>query len=185
MEHGKITAVNYDKGVVKCNVKGVRVSNEYRDVPVMKPYSGTIRMPKPGQKAVMDVLNDGTRFIVGYIAREDERPSSLGNGEMTIQVDADTTIALTQNADGNWDLDLTASGNLNVNAANGDVAVQAPSGAVDVDGDTVTIDGTTNVKIDGIDFDQHTHPYTDEDTGDTGDGSASTTTANKTTDPPQ
>lgn len=113
MEQGHITSVTYTDGVVKCNVNPVRVSNEYRNVPVMKSYAGLTRMPRPGQKVAMDELDDGTRVIIGYIAREESYPNELASGELTIQVDDDTKVELVKNGD-NWDLNLSASGNITI-----------------------------------------------------------------------
>jgi len=200
MEHGLITSVTYKKGVVLCNVQALRVGSVIGKVPVMKPYSGTIRMPKPGEKAIMEVLDDDTRFIIGYLAREKSHPDNMKPGEMTIQVDDKTKVALSENSNGNYDLNLSASGNVSVTAeknvtvdakqeakvtSDADVTIKAPSGAVDVDGDTVTIDGASDVKIDGIDFDQHTHNYGDSTIEDTDSGGGSKSTTTKTTDPPQ
>jgi len=159
MEHGLITSVNYKQGAVLCNVQAIRVSTEYRDVPVMKPFSGTIQMPKLGQKVLMETLDDGTRFIIGYLAREEDRPSEMDQGEMTIQVGPSTKISLTKDDD-TWDVDLSASGTI----------------SVDADGD---------VKIDGIDFDQHVHDHEESVINDTDDGSGTKSTTTKQTSPPK
>jgi len=117
MEHGKITAVNYEDGVVTCNVQAIRRSNEYRNVPVMKPFGGMYRTPKPGQLVAMDSLNDGTRFIIGYIARDssDTPPEDMKPEELVFRVDDETVIEMRQNPDGSYDLNLGASGDVTIN----------------------------------------------------------------------
>ena len=117
MEHGKITAVNYQDGVVTCNVQAIRLSNEYRNVPVLKPFGGMYRTPKPGQLVAMDSLNDGTWFIIGYIARDssDTPPEELKPEELVFRVDEETVIEMRQNDDDTYDVTIDASGDVVIN----------------------------------------------------------------------
>lgn len=199
MEHGRVTSVTYDKGVVKCDVEAIRVTTEYEDLPVIRPFSGFIQMPEQGMKVAMDKLDDGTRFIRGVIAKEESHPSEMNEGDMTVQVDEDTFIHFEKREDGKYNLRLGASGDIfventdkagvlniessgnqasvNVTASGnqGSVSVSSGSGGISVNGGKGVISVSTNsegnVVIDGIDFDQHVH---DEN----GDGGG-------TTDPPK
>lgn len=193
MEHGTVTSAWYENGVVLCNVQPVRISNEYEKVPVVTTHAGLTTVPRQGQKVAMDTLEDGTRIIVGVIAKQGEnsRPSDLSEDDFTIQVDPDTEISLVENANGDYDLTLSASGSLTINAT-GDVTVNS-NGAVDVTGGgDVTVDAggkalissANGVEIDGIPFTDHTHTFEDSTINDTGDGSGSESTTTKETQPP-
>lgn len=170
LEQGIVTSVDYNEGVVTCSVKPLRGSNAYPSVPVLKPIAGAVRMPKQGQKVAMASLDDDTRFILGVIARnaDGERPDDAAPGDMTFQLDGDTKLEIADDGNGNYNVTLSGSGNLTVSAPNG----------------TVTIDAS-EVTIDGIDFDQHTHDFEDETIEDTGDGSGSSSTTTKQTGPPK
>lgn len=115
MEHGKVTSVTYDDGVVYCDVRPVRVNNEYEDVPVMKPHSGFIQVPKQKETVTMEKLNDGTRFISNVISKEEGTPDKMREGELAIQLDHETRVYFEENSDGDYDLHLDASGDVFIN----------------------------------------------------------------------
>jgi hypothetical protein len=137
MEHGIITSVNYQQGVVLCDVQAIRVNESYENVPVLKPLGGYVQMPSPQQKVGIVSLDDDddARFIIGVMSRNRDaaaRPDSMAPDEMTIQMDEDTKIDFSKNDNGTYDLDLAASG---------------------------------NITIDGIDFDEHVHSTSESTTG--------------------
>lgn len=142
MEHGKVTSVNYKDGVVYCDVKAIRLSSEYTNVPVLKSHSGFIEMPKQGMKVAIDKLKDGTRFIQGVIGKESATPSTMREGEIALQLDKQTKVTLKEAGD-NYDVSIEASGDVNINAG----------------GDVI---------IDGIPFGSHTHGYTWDNDGGSG-----------------
>ena len=121
MEHGIITATRYEAGVVLCNVQAIRVDTEYEDVPMLKPFDGFAVVPQIGQKVTMTSLGDGTRFITQVLGRrpDTERPESLGTGELSIQLDADTKLTFTKTESDTYDVDISASGNVTVKNADG------------------------------------------------------------------
>lgn len=133
MEHGRVTSVEYDDGVVYCDVKPVRTRTSYDSVPILKPHLGVVQRPEQGDVVSMEKLSDGTRFISGVISAVDEPPDSVGRGDLVIQLDSETKVAFRKQADGTFDLNLSASGDVTINA--------------------------DNVTIDGIDFDEHRHDY--------------------------
>lgn len=116
MQHGVITTVNYDDGVVTCHVQKMdRVDVELRNVPVMKSAAGDVSVPQVDEIAVMDQLDDGTHVIIGYLAKlpDGENPT-VDHGERVFRFDAGTELRFSQNANGNWDIDLTASGDITI-----------------------------------------------------------------------
>lgn len=143
MEQGKITSAFYKEGVALCHVQPVRNREEYKNVPVVKRGAEDYALPQVGQRVVMEKLDDGTRFILGVLAKNDdgEMPASLEEGEMVFQFDAGTKISVSKTAAGH----------------------------------TVEVEASDNVIIDGIDFDEHTHDYTDD---------TDTSSSTKTTNPP-
>lgn len=145
MEHGIITAVRYSKGVVSCDIQPIRISTQYENVPMLKPHEGFIAVPKQGDKVTTELLtqDDGSeaRFITNVMATAEGYPEEVGEGDFHLQVDSDTTIAVTDNGAGGHDVRVSASG-------------------------TVSIDAET-VLINGTDFDTHTHDYDDSGTAET------------------
>lgn len=127
MEHGQVTSILYDDGVVYCNIKPVREDVHYEAVPVMKPHSGFIQVPSQGDVVTMEKLKDGTRFISNIIARRDENPDQLNEGELIIQLDNNTKIYFKEQSDGSFDVNLTASNNLTLES-NGRIDLNAPNG---------------------------------------------------------
>lgn len=114
MEHGNVTTTNYEDGVVYCSVRAIRAGIEYEDVPVMKPHSGFIQVPKQGETVTMEKLNDDTRFISNVISREDGYPDSMKEGELAIQLDQGSRIRFEETKNG-YDLHLDASGDVYIN----------------------------------------------------------------------
>lgn len=118
MERGRITAVTYDDGAVFCNVNPIRKSNEYRDVPVMKPTSGHVKVPQINEEAIVDKLEDGTRIVVGVISRRTApvAPENAENGQYTIKFDEDTEISFEPTGSG-YDVSISASGSVTIDSA--------------------------------------------------------------------
>jgi hypothetical protein len=117
MEHGKVTSVSYEKGVVSCYVRSIRLDIEYEDVPVLRAHPGLIAVPKQGDTVTMEQLDDGTRFITNLISREEEPPDSLEEGELSIQLDKETKVHFSEGEGGGYNVDISASGAVNVNSA--------------------------------------------------------------------
>lgn len=115
MEHGKVTTVKYREGVVYCNVRAVRAQTEYTAVPVMKPHSGFVQMPKQGETVTMERLSDGTRFISNVIAKSSDVPDDMDEGELSIKLDGDTEVSFEKKENGDYDLHLGASGDVYIN----------------------------------------------------------------------
>jgi hypothetical protein len=115
MEHGTVTTSHYEDGVVYCNVRAIRMDTEYRDVPLLKPHSGFIQVPKQGETVAMDTLADGTRFISDVISRESETPDDMKEGELAIQLDGGTRVYFEEKQNGDYDLHLDASGDVFIN----------------------------------------------------------------------
>lgn len=115
MEHGTVTTVNYKEGVVYCNVRAIRLNNEYKNIPILKPHSGFIQIPKQGETVTMEKLDDGTRFISNVLSREASSPDNMREGELAIQLDEKTRIYFEEQNNGDYDLHLDASGEVYIN----------------------------------------------------------------------
>lgn len=114
LEHGRITSVNYADGVVTCDVQPIRASNSYQSVPVLKQFGGLTVTPKPRMKVLMGKMSDDTRVILGFMTKDsdDEYLAEMDPEELSIRVDSGTRIDLTKNQQGDYDLDIAASGNV-------------------------------------------------------------------------
>lgn len=127
MEHGKVTSVKHQDGIVYCNVNPVRESVHYEAIPMMKSHSGFIQVPKEGQVVTMEKLNDGTRFISNVVAKEDKTPDDLNEGDLTIQLDADTLLSFIRTEKEGYDVELSSSGDMKFESS-GRIDLNAPDG---------------------------------------------------------
>lgn len=153
MENGTVTTVNYEDGVVYCNVKPNRSSRgEHTDIPVLKSHSGFIQIPKQGERVMMQKLGDGTRFISHVLSRKGDYPEDTKEGDLAIQLDGNTRLVFERRSDGKYDLKLGSSGSLSL-SANGSMELDAPDG----------------VFINGTKFEDHTHAYSWTDSAGSGD----------------
>jgi len=157
MEQGIVTNLKNVDGVVRCNVQPIRHRKEYKEVPFIKPLGGLHRTPAIGQNVVMEKLERGTRVIVGVINIDSEKalPEDLELKPEEVRIQLDEETVI--------ELRKTESEekyNINIQAS----------------GNTI---------IDGIDFDEHTHPYQDGTITDTGDGSGSYSSSSENTGPPE
>lgn len=168
MERGIITSVYYDNGVIECDVQPFRASGAYTNVEFLPANSGFMASPEQGMTVNMDVGRDGRRYIVGLRSHQNAYPDSLKEGEIVLQIDDGTKIQITRNDDSNHQVAIEASDGVDI-AASGDVNLEAGG----------------DILIDGINFTQHTHDYDDSTISDTGDGSGSESTTQKTTGPPE
>lgn len=151
MEHGRVTSVKYEDGVVYCDIQAFRKRANYEERPVLTPHSGFIQVPKEGQIVGIEKLKDGTRFVSEVIAKETASPDSMKEGELAIQLDNDTRLYFEEQANGDYNLYLEASGDLSI-AAPGDVEIDA--------GGDVLIQGTK--------WSDHGHAYDWTDSGGSG-----------------
>jgi hypothetical protein len=152
MEHGTVTSVNYEEGVVYCDVRPNRgTGGEYSDRPVLKSHSGFVQIPKQGERVAMQKLADGTRFISDVLSRKGAYPENPEEGDIALQLDKDTKLVFQKRSDGKYDVNLGASGTLSL-SANGEMHLDAPDG----------------VFINGTKFQDHTHAYSWTDLGGSG-----------------
>lgn len=114
MEHGRVTSVKYEGGIVYCDVKPIRTRTSYEDRPVLKSHSGIIEMPEQGDIVALEKLSDGTRFVSDVISKVEESPDSMKEGELVIQLDSNTKVEFRKRGDGKYDLNLSASGNVTI-----------------------------------------------------------------------
>jgi hypothetical protein len=117
MEQGVVTTVKYEKGVPVCNVQDQNrpTAEEYKNVPVMRMFKGMFIVPEQEQKVQMLKMGEA-RFIVGILDRGkgDITPPSLSEGEFSIKVDDGTEITITENGNGDHDVDISASGQVTI-----------------------------------------------------------------------
>jgi hypothetical protein len=151
MQQGLITTVNYENGAVVCNVQAIRGSNEYRDVPVIPLHPGFSVLPRQGETVLLGDV-EGRKAIIGSLSLEQEAPTAPAEGDLAIQLDANTKIIF-ERGGGTIDVQISSSGDLAL-SSEGNVSIDA--------GGSVSINGSS-VSINGIDFGSHTH--TENDSG--------------------
>lgn len=116
MEHGTINSVYFKNGVPVCDVQATRVQTEYPEVPVMRTHRGMFVVPSEGQRVGMIKHgDDDERFIVSVFATNgDDATPDLDEGDVALQLDAGTKLTFIQNDNGDYDVDLEASGNITI-----------------------------------------------------------------------
>jgi hypothetical protein len=136
MEHGIITSVNNDAGVISCDVMAIRVQTVYPNVPMLKPHQGFVSVPEQGMLVTIESLgtSDDARFITGIIGKVSESPDQISPGDVSFSFNDGTSMRFQRGDDGNYDLTISVEGDVEINAS----------------GDII---------IDGIDFSNHTHDY--------------------------
>lgn len=135
-----------------------RPSVVYRNTPLLADFSGIMTVPKPGQRVVVSKDSSGFEYVEGVLSGPDDPVSDLKEDELVMQFDPSTKIEFSKDGSGGYNISLEASGDVDVKAG-GDIRVGE-------NGDPVAKQN-------------HTHSY--EDTGDTGDGSATPTAKTSST----
>lgn len=162
-----VTATRISNGRVVVDVSFDRPGATKSNVPFFQPFAGGFITPREQDQVQVYQLNDDSYVAMFPLSGTETVPADMGEGELAFLFDSSTKIRVKRAGDGTFDVSVSASGDTNIHA----------EGNVNVTGG--------NVFIDGIDFDQHTHTYSDDTISDTGDGSGSLSSSSKTTDPPQ
>lgn len=157
MEHGIVERTEYDSGVVYCDVKPIRAGTAYPELPILKPQSGFIQIPREGDLVAVDELKGGKKFITNVISNREASPDTMKEGDMVIQLDEQTKLVFKRNGKGSYNIQISASATLSL-SAEGSISLDAPDG----------------VFINGTKFQEHTHDHSWTDGG----GSGTTTSPN-------
>lgn len=200
MEHGKITTVEFQDGIVYCNVRPVRYNVLYEGLPVLKSHSGFVELPKQGDTAIIDELDDGSKFITNFLSNEEvhSEPNALPaedeirEGDLTLRLDKQTQLTFSKANSGGYNIDISSSKNVNIES-DGDVSIKS-DGNINIQADeninleakqNINIDSDSSVKIQGVPFLDHKHSYSDSTISDTDDGSGTESTESKDTGTPK
>jgi phage baseplate assembly protein gpV len=130
---GRVVSVTQSSnGMVQCSVQLPHAGGSVSNVPVGKPHSGVMWKPKPGWAVVVDYLDDGNPYIADVLSvpSKDYSAPDLAEGSMTFRFDDSTAITVDKDGNGNYTVDIEASGKVSVSAAD----------AVEVDGSTIDLD---------------------------------------------
>lgn len=137
MEHGIIETTEYDNGVVYCDVKPIRAGTIYPELPILKPQSGFVQVPKEGDLVAVDELKGGKRFITDVISNTEASPDTMKEGDMAIQLDEGTILSFKRNSSGDYDIKLSASGEIVVDSDKVQLGGNSGTKVVARKGDTV------------------------------------------------
>lgn len=187
MEYGVVTSVREESGIVYCDVQAIRKGVTYNERPVLRTHSGFIQVPEQGNVVSIEKFKDDIRFISGVVSDNGQSPG-MTEGELAIKLDAGTQLYFEKRRDGNFNINIEASGEVNVNAHDdNDVNVATEDGDVNLSSDKaqVSLTSENGIIIDGIPFGNHVHDYVDDEISDTDDGTGSETAQDKTTNGPK
>lgn len=192
---GRVTSVfNRDDGD-KITVNVVTGPNrEPREARFSTLHTGFWTVPKEGD--IVEVVKRQNETVARFPLDPPENfniPPDLSEGDVCLKLNQDTKLRFSIQDDGTVDINLAADGDISVTSTagtvdmdadgnmsvesmngsvdvlsnNGSVNVNAPSGTVTIDGGEVKIGTNGEVKIDGINFDEHVHDYDDDGTTET------------------
>lgn len=182
-ELATVTSIYYENGGVYIDAKLPERNNEYKYIPVQKPFRGMIQLPEEGDLVVIGKLTDRKRTVEAVLTAQevmqppDPHPRELKPGEFTIRLDEKTELTFSKSG-GGWNVDIGSSENINIQSQ-GNINLEAGGElSVTADGDInltskgdIDMNASGSVNIQGVSFMSHTHDY--EEDGNT-----------KTTDPP-
>lgn len=152
-----------------------RPSVVYRNTPILTNFSGLLAVPQVGQRVVVSKDSTGFEYVDGILTGPDDPAPEIAENEFVLQFDPETRITTVDDGTGGYELSIEASGDVTVNSKENTLIKSAGNTKVEAGGDILL--GTNGTPVARQD---HTHDY--EDTGDTSDGSAGTTS--KTTPAP-
>lgn len=133
---GRIVSVTQtSNGMVKCDVQLPHAGGAIT-APVGKPASGVMWKPEAGETVVIDYMDDGNPYIVDVLSvpSKEYNAPQLAEGSMTFRFDDSTAITVDKDDNGNYTVDIEASGKVSISAAD----------AVEVDGSTIDLDSDGN-----------------------------------------
>jgi hypothetical protein len=142
-----ITNVSVEEGLVLIDgYSPNRVNVTYTGIPLLNKFTGIMKVPEEGQRAIISETNTGTEYVEGILSPmgKSESPPSLNEGEFVLQFDPDTRIIAEENGSGNYDITVKASGDVTIGESSKavEVAVQAHTHTfTKADGSTGTTTG--------------------------------------------
>jgi len=129
---GRVVSVTQtSNGMVKCDVQLPHAGGTVT-APVGKPASGVMWKPESGETVIIDYMDDGNPYVSDVLSVPSKEYSApqLAEGSMTFRFDDSTAITVDKDENGNYAVDIEASGTVSISAAD----------AVEVDGSTIALD---------------------------------------------
>lgn len=142
MEVAEVTASRIVGGRAVVDVSFTRPGTAKKDVPLYQTFPGGIRLPKQGERIVVERLDDGSYVAMQSLSGSENAPVSLAEGDLHFQWSDGTRLSVTKSGSA-YTVNIESDGDVNINS-------------------------TGSVLINGIDFDSHTHSYSWGDTAGSG-----------------
>jgi hypothetical protein len=122
---GFVTKVEMAKNMVVCEVQSSqRVQTKYNPVIVPSRFKFEARTPEQGDKVTVQKTDEGYWIVRDVLSTESNYSlSELENGEWTIKFDEETELTVTKNDSGDYTIDISGNGNVEISSENGDVFI--------------------------------------------------------------
>ncbi|QCC48079.1 hypothetical protein [Halobellus limi] len=133
---GIVSSSRIEGGRVVVDVMFDRPGASKSSIPFFQPFAGGIITPNEGDHVQVYRLNDQSYVAMFPLNGSQYAPTDVGPGELAFSFDADTLVRVKRRGDGKFDVSVAASGDVNISGE--------------------------SVLINGIDFEQHAHAYTDD-----------------------
>ena len=121
MKHGIVISKKIDKtGHVLLDVQSSRAGVVWSDVVVSQPTPGTSQSIEEGWHVAVEECEDGLMVMLGVLNTEPELlPDDLNASERSMKMDDGTEISVRKNDSGDYDVRISASGDLYIGDEDG------------------------------------------------------------------
>lgn len=133
MKHGQVSSIETtDDGLHLVTVVVSRAGVTYEKCPVLHSFSGEVQTLGEGSHVVIEKTDDGLWVVVGVLSTDEgSLPSDLESQERVIAFEDGTEFSITKDRNGDYNIDVAASGNVTINA-DGQVTIGDADNAVEL-----------------------------------------------------
>lgn len=114
MKHGIVTSVKRGaQGRVLLTIQSDRAGVTWQDLPIAGSHPGEVTNVQEGWHVALDECDDGLWIVVGILNKDPRLlPKNLKGKEQSIKFDSGTEISVRQNQAGDYDVTVSASGDV-------------------------------------------------------------------------
>lgn len=133
LKTGMISSVYTKEGVVRCDVKLIRVQSTQSSVVIPSRFRGEVIKPQEGDKVTIQKTDTGMWILRDVLTVDTEMMSDANNEKSgyTLRFDENTSIEVEKNNSGEYDLILSAGGSVKIregtDGTNGEESVAVQS----------------------------------------------------------
>lgn len=194
---GQITSIYSEDGFITCDVRDYRITTTHDNVIIPSRFRYEATTPQEGDKVVIQKTDQGEWILQDVLSVSVPTLPDLEENEYVLRFEDGTRLEITKNGAGDYDVDIEASGDVDVSATN--ITASADK-TLDADAEdieayatkSVTVEAGGNIRISAegdvfideggtpksVAYQDHTHDYSGSDS-DGNSYSGTTTTPNE------